>query len=303
MKKKYTFENVPACEMCGDSTTAHRILGQRLNQSQGLSPKNKTGISVSIKKCTNCNLIYSYPLPIPDDIMDHYGVVPEEYWKPSYFEIDPYYFSAQIRDLQKLMDVKQGMKALDIGAGLGKTIIVLNRIGFDTYGFEPSVNFHERAISKMGIAADRLKHGMIEEIEYDTEMFDFISFGAVFEHLYHPAQSLEKSITWLKAGGLVHIEVPSSNYFIGKLINFYYRLKGTTYVTNLSPMHSPYHLYEFGLTSFEKIAEKLNCEIVMHRYDVGNIMSIPSFLHPILKYYMKITNTGMQLTVYLKKKE
>jgi len=300
--KKYTFEDVHFCEMCGDSTSSHHILGQRLNQSQGLSPKSKTGISVSIKNCRNCDLIYSQPLPIPDNILDHYGIVPEDYWTPSYFLIDKYYFSAQMRNLQKLMDVKKGMKALDIGAGLGKTIIVLNKLGFDSYGFEPSPNFYERAISKMGISADKLKLGMIEQIEYDMAMFDFITFGAVFEHLYHPAASLEKSLKWLKPGGLVHIEVPSSNYFIGKLINLYCRLRGTTYVTNLSPMHSPFHLYEFGLASFEKVAVKLNCEIVMHRYDVGNIMSIPSVLHPILKYYMKLTNTGMQLTVYLRKK-
>ncbi|MBS1574067.1 MAG: hypothetical protein JST09_02085 [Bacteroidetes bacterium] len=38
---RYYFEEVTNCEMCGDSSQQHIILGQRLNQSQGLSPKRK----------------------------------------------------------------------------------------------------------------------------------------------------------------------------------------------------------------------------------------------------------------------
>ena len=57
--KKYSFEDVDCCEMCGDRTKNHRVLGQRLNSSQGLSPKKKQGISVSVKECNSCGLIYS----------------------------------------------------------------------------------------------------------------------------------------------------------------------------------------------------------------------------------------------------
>ena len=63
--------------MCGAENTNHTILGQRLNKSQGLRPKKKIGISVSIQQCKNCNLIYSNPLPIPENLQDHYGTPPE----------------------------------------------------------------------------------------------------------------------------------------------------------------------------------------------------------------------------------
>jgi 2-polyprenyl-3-methyl-5-hydroxy-6-metoxy-1,4-benzoquinol methylase len=300
--KKYTFEKVEFCEMCCSETSRHKLLGQRLNQSQGFSPKKSSGISVSIKKCTSCNLIYSSPQPIPNNILDHYGLLPEEYWVGNYFVVDPNNFSQQIRTIKKLMSISKDKKSLDIGAGLGKSMIALDAAGFDSYGLEPAINFYDRAISKMGINPNKLKLGMIEDVEYEAGMFDFITFGAVFEHLYHPATSLEKSLKWLKSGGIVHIEVPSSKYFISKLINLYYRLMGTTYVTHLSPMHSPFHLYEFGYESFVEVAKRFDCEIVAHQYDVCNIMTIPKIFHPILKTIMKFTNTGMQLTVYLKKK-
>jgi len=59
------------------------------------------------------------------------------------------------------------MTALDVGAGLGKCMTSLAHAGFDAYGLEPSVPFYERALSEMKISPERLKLGMIEDIEYE----------------------------------------------------------------------------------------------------------------------------------------
>ena len=126
----------------------------------------------------------------------------------------------------------------------------MNSAGFDTYGLEPSETFREMAISKMKIDDEKLKLGGVEDLDYPKESFDFITFGAVLEHLYHPAENLKKATEWLKPGGIIHAEIPSSNWLISKLLNLYYSLKGTNYVSNLSPMHVPFHLYEFSEKSF-----------------------------------------------------
>ncbi|QQS30210.1 MAG: class I SAM-dependent methyltransferase [Sphingobacteriales bacterium] len=300
--KRYFFKDILVCEMCGDKTEKHRILGQRLNKSQGLHPKNKTGITVSIQKCTNCRLIYSNPQPIPFDLQDHYGKPPEAYWKEKYFEWQPEYFKTQIDEASALLDFKPGMKALDVGAGLGKAMLSMQNKGFDVYGLEPSVPFFERAISKMGIPPEKLKSGAIEELDYEPEFFDFITFGAVFEHLYEPSACLNKAFGWLKPNGIIHIEVPSSDWLLPKFINLYFRLIGTNYVTNLSPMHPPFHLHEFSLKSFHQLAEKQNFTIEKHRYDVATIFFFPKIFHGILRSYMAATDKGMQLTVYIRKR-
>jgi SAM-dependent methyltransferase len=301
LKKRYFFEEILACEMCGDDSSKHKVTGIRLNRSIGLKPRKKDGISVAVKRCRNCGLLYSSPQPIPFDIQDHYGIPPEHYWHSGYFKWDPGYFNKEITRAKELLNFKTGMKALDIGAGLGKGMLSLSQAGFDTYGFEPSKPFYDRALSEMKIDPSRLKLGMVENMEYETGQFDFISFSAVFEHLYHPAQSLEKALRWLKPGGIIHIEVPSSKHLIAKIINFYYRLAGTNYVTNLSPMHEPFHMYEFGFDSFTALGKKLNYTVVGHTYYVCEILSIPRPFHFFLRHYMKWTNTGMQLTVWLKK--
>lgn len=296
----YTFEEVDTCNMCEDSTNTHKILGKRLNKSQGKKPKEKIGITTTVCKCRNCGLIYSNPLPIPNDIKDHYGVPPEEYWNDSYFELKDNYFQGEILRLKELIDFKPGMKALDIGAGLGKQMIALSKAGFDTYGFEPSQPFFDRAISKMNISPDKLKLGMIEEIDYDENTFDFVSFGAVLEHLYNPSESIKKALKWTKPNGLIHIEVPSSEWLSNKIINLFYKLRFSDYVGNISPMHEPYHLYEFGLNSFKRNAEIHGYEIAHHEYYVCDTY-LPKFLDNIIKPYMKRTNQGMQLAIWLRK--
>jgi len=286
--------------MCGSPTESHKILGKRMNQSQGLNPKNKAGITTTVAKCSNCDLVYANPQPIPFDIQDHYGVPPEEYWKESYFEIDEGYFQGEIARLQELISIQSGMKSLDIGAGLGKQMKALEKVGFDTYGLEPSIPFYERAISKMGISKEKLKLGMIEELDYPDNEFDFISFGVVLEHLYNPSSSLEKALKWIKPNGIIHIEVPSSDWLVNKLINLVYKIKGTDYIGNISPMHEPYHLYEFSLDSFNQNSKKNDYEIAFHEYYVCQTF-MPKILNPIIKPYMRKTNTGMQLCVWLRK--
>jgi hypothetical protein len=85
------------------------------------------------------------------------------------------------------------------------------------------------------------------------------------------------------------------------LANFYFRLRGTNYVTNISPMHSPYHLFEFDLRSFELHGRRFGYAVALHRYSVCKIGHFPRFMHPPLRWYMTHANKGMQLTVYLRK--
>jgi ubiquinone/menaquinone biosynthesis C-methylase UbiE len=298
---RYYFNYVQQCEMCGSAADKHKLLGKRLNQSQGKTPNEKWGITTTVAKCTNCGLVFANPQPVPFDLQDHYGVAPENYWKEDYFKIEAEYFAGEIKRLKSLIDYKPSMRSLDIGAGLGKAMISLNRAGFDAFGLEASEQFYARAITKMGISPAKLKLGALENSEYEENSFDFISFGAVLEHLYEPSSSILKALRWLKPGGVIHIEVPSSKWLTNKIINLYYRLKFTDYVGNLSPMHEPYHLYEFDLKCFAEHAKQNNYELVFHEYFVCSTY-LPKVVDFFVRPIMKITNSGMQLCVWLRKK-
>jgi 2-polyprenyl-3-methyl-5-hydroxy-6-metoxy-1,4-benzoquinol methylase len=299
----YTFAYASHCDMCGERTDNHKILGQRLNVSQGFTPRKKKGITTTILRCNNCSLVYSNPQPIPLSIQDHYGVPPEEYWKPSYFKTDPDYFLHEIKRFCEFLPFNKGMKALDIGAGLGKSMIALKDYGFEAYGLEPSISFHKKAVQEMNIDPEKITLSSIEEAQYPENFFHFITFGAVLEHLYQPSAAIIKALKWLQPGGLMHLEVPSADYLVSTLINLYYSLIGTSYVTNTSPMHSPYHLYEFTPDSFAKFAlMNKTFEIIFYEYFVCSAAPFPGFMKPILTRIMNASKTGMQLSVWLRKK-
>ena len=301
MKLSYTFVPVDACDMCGAGPNRFRLMGLRLNGSQGRSPKSASGIAVSVKRCSECGLVFADPRPVPADIGDHYGAPAEDYWPPDYFDYDPAYFGEQIADVKRLIGFQLGMRALDIGAGLGKCMRSLANAGFEAYGIEPSESFHRKAIGEMGADPQRLRLGTLEDAIFDKESFDFITFGAVLEHLQEPSKAIGRALQWLKPGGVIQIEVPSSDHLVSKIINAYFALRGTNYVTNISPMHAPFHLYEFILRSFEKNGARLGYGIAHHHYDVCAVMNLPRVIHPLLKWWMGRTDTGMQLTVYLRK--
>ena len=276
------------------------MLGMRLNRSQGRSPRANPGIAVGVMKCGRCDLIFSNPLPIPADISDHYGLPPEDYWLPEYFQVDPAYFADEVATAKKLLPFRPGMKALDIGAGLGKAMKALEAGGFDAYGIEPSESFREAAIARMGIDPDRISQRRMEEAEFGPE-FDFITFGAVLEHLYHPAEAIERALSWLAPGGVIQIEVPSSSHLLARFLNLYFRVAGTNFVTHISPMHPPFHLYEFGLKSFLAHGERASYRIVEHDFHQNDVLfiPIPRIFHRPISSWMRRKKQGMQLTVWL----
>ena len=298
---RYTFKHIDQCNMCDSPLEEHRVIGKRLNKSQGRNPKNKTGITTTVCKCNRCGLIFANPMPVPDRVEDHYGIPPEAYWKEADFVVREEEYTWRIDELRKLMQLEAGTKFLDIGAGLGQTMITHSRAGFDVYGFEPSKPFYENAIQRMGVNPEKLKLGTMEEVDYPENTFGYVSFGAVLEHLYDPSESILKALKWTKPGGIIFIEVPSSDWLINKIINFYYRMRRSDYVGNISPMHIPFHLYEFSIKSFREHARLHGYEVAHHDYSVCQTF-MPKPLDFILKPYMKWTKTGMQLFVWLRKK-
>jgi 2-polyprenyl-3-methyl-5-hydroxy-6-metoxy-1,4-benzoquinol methylase len=179
-------------------------------------------------------------------------------------------------------------------------MVAFQRNNYDVYGLEPSEPFYKKAIEKTGISSEKLILTTIEDYEFEPEQFDVIILAAVLEHLYYPNDVIKKLMVGLKPGGLIFIEVPHSKWLISRILNAFYKIKGLDYVTNLSPMHSPFHLFEFSLQSFEQNAKINNYEILDYTYYVCDTF-MPKILNPLLIPFMKYTKTGMELAIWLRK--
>jgi SAM-dependent methyltransferase len=307
-ERVYAFREVRTCVMCGGS--AFRPLGRRLDRSQGARPRRKTGLSVSVQRCQTCGLIFPQPLPVPQTLAQHYDLPADEYWSAERVAGAGPTFASEVSTTLELLGRtdSSGLTALDIGAGFGATLRALGEAGFDAVGVEPSPAFRRTAIEQLGVESERIVLASIEDEASLQALhplipeggFDLISFGAVLEHLVDPGSALLRALEWLAPDGVLHIEVPSARWLMSRLFNLYFTLRGTDFVTHLSPMHSPYHLYEFTLDSFARHGKTHGYEIVRHSRMVGDTF-VPWPLDPFAKGLMRATGTGLQLTVWLRK--
>lgn len=299
-RKTYSFLRIDSCNMCA-APSPFDILGLRLDQSQGRQPRAKAGVATTVCRCRACGLIFCNPQPAPESIQDHYGLAPESYWNTVEYRPRPDYFRRQIAAAKDLLDFTPGMRAVDVGLGLGKGAYVMREAGFDVHGFEPSETFHGKALELLGGDAERFQLATLETAEFEPGSFEFVTFGAVLEHLFDPDAAIAKAMTWLRPGGILHAEIPNARHLVSRLLNLYYRTIGTNFVTNTSPMHVPFHLFEFDIRAFERNGALNGYTIARQWFDTGSIFHLPGALHPLLRALMRRSDTGLQLTVFLRK--
>lgn len=298
---KYEFKHIENCNMCNGDTKSHKHMGHRLNKSQGLNPRKKIGITTSVVKCKNCGLVYNQPMPIPNKITDHYNMEITEYWENPDHLYRHDYFKDEIELFRKLYPSSSSdLKALDVGSGLGQTVVALNNAGIKTVGIEPSKSFYDGAIKYSKLSEDHFINNSFEDEQLPDNEYDLITCPNVVEHVYNPSESILKCLKSLKPGGLLYICVPSSNWLRTKLINAFYKLTFSGFVTNTSPMHPPFHLHEFTKKAFYKHAS-------IHGYEVEKIMIFPDrvlnlpILGSIFKTLTKIFDLGIRMDVWIKK--
>jgi SAM-dependent methyltransferase len=295
----YTFISAEHCNMCGHPTQDATILGRRLNAHQGRRPTHRQGVTTSIQRCRSCGLVFPNPMPVPSTVGQHYDRPPEDYWTDEYLERGDSQAEYYIADFQRRWSgTRAHPKALDVGAGVGHSMRALQAAGFATWGIEPSEPFRAKALAGGDISEDRLLHAAIETADLPDREFDFINMGAVVEHLVDPAGAIERAEHWLAPEGLIWIGVPSSDWLVARALNLAYRLQGLDFVTNTSPMHPPFHLYEFTRRSFEVHGQRVGYRIASSRVVVCDTF-MPRLLKPAAYRLMDTTGTGMILEVWL----
>lgn len=181
-------------------------------------------------------------------------------------------------------------------------MIAFQKAGWDVWGIEPSASFVRFGVERLGISPSQLLQQSFEDTDLPDNMFDLVWFSSVLEHLVSPAAALRTACRIVKPGGIIHVGVPSSSAFMSRILNFYYRLSGTTYVTNISPMHPPFHLYEFTHKSFIANGERLGYDVARYQYWAWEQFNVPASIQPLLRRFLLATNLGDGLIVSLRKR-
>ncbi len=128
------------CPLCGSAANSRlfaeaRFDPSRLDAMSFSSRKTPEGMHHRLLECTSCDLLYASPVPTFDSIVDAYRDAAYESGEEARYAAATY--ATLIERIEgKLPDLRG---AVDIGAGDGAFLHVLQAAGFDwTVGFEPS---------------------------------------------------------------------------------------------------------------------------------------------------------------------
>lgn len=131
-----------------------------------------------------------------------------------------------------------GAMTLDIGAGLGQFMLLLQQQGATTLGIEPSAL--RRAYARDTYDLELSPH--LANTDYwqsgYSETFDLVTLWDVIEHVDDPHSTLTAAATLLKPGGILFLDTPNRDAFSYRLSLILCRLSGGKIPLFLSHFYS-----------------------------------------------------------------
>ncbi len=163
----------------------------------------------ALYQCTECKIIFSYPLPTPSEL--------DKYYKTNWLHDEDIVSASEAMEMiyQILGKVRcdyllrhqilsEGAKVLDIGSGKGSMFQSIRNLGLKEMSFyatDPS------PISLQNLRALGVKaFDSINEVS--EKNFDLVTLGQVLEHIPNPYSYLKSIIGLVKNGGHIYIDVP-----------------------------------------------------------------------------------------------
>ena len=215
----------------------------------------------SVKKCSSCSFVFLDPQPSGPQLKKYYPT--KKYYaynkgdKKGFFEIlreylvknyySPTFLSKIvtlfIKNVPAMPSSPKNGKILDLGCGTGDTLILLKKLGWNTYG----IDIDKQAIS-IGInrGLKNVKLGTYKDLAtYPDNYFDAVRLYHVIEHLDNPALCLSLIRKKLKKNGELILGTPNMESLMSKIFKPYWY--------NLD---SPRHLFLFSPRTLKKLAEK-----------------------------------------------
>lgn len=180
------------CELCGNDRWSEHLS----DVTDYLS-----GETMSIRRCGECDLFVTDPMP-GEDVIDRYY--------PPRYRTDRQKFSAGMRVRRRAAaagDPRPGGRGrlLDIGCGSGEFAVEMHRRGWETAVTEIDPHVLD-ALRARGIDAKNAEEAARLGFE---EPFDVITCWHVLEHVEHPLALTKWARAQLKPDGVFQVSVPN----------------------------------------------------------------------------------------------
>ncbi len=228
-----------SCPVCASSHLQRKLLVTDFTVSKE---------QFEIWECGNCTLRFTQAVPSVEKIGHYYKS--DDYVSHTNTKkglINQLYHVVRKRTLrQKLKMIQRfcGLQTgniLDLGAGTGAFVNIMNRAGWNVTGLEPDATTRQLAL--------QLQQAELQPIEelfkLPAESYDAITLWHVLEHVHSLHSYLDQLKRLIKPDGKIIIAVPN-----------YTSYDADVYGSNWAAYDVPRHLYHFSPQSMTLLVEK-----------------------------------------------
>lgn len=270
MKKNSSATPSKICPLC--KSPAYRVF-------EGMSGY-VLGTKYDVYECSNCNSSFVDPM---SNLKEEYDLIyGKENVKDAVYNYY-YYVASGVKSVKnplkvlseytaiywgvlkafKDSDVKEGVKILEVGSGLGYFTYALNKAGYKAEGLEYSDTATDFANSFFG---NTYTCGTIENYaKNNKEKYDVVVATEVIEHVESPESFIGAFLEVLKPGGKIIITTPNKDV----------HPKGTVWETD----YAPKHLWWFTENGLKVIADhfgKSFSSVDFTDYKMNRLYNIPA---------------------------
>lgn len=146
------------------------------------------------------------------------------------------------------MPVHRGGRLLEVGCGNATHLKALSDQGWCVTGME---NDPAAVVAARANGVEDVRVSSLRECRYPQGFFDAVVMCHVFEHLFHPVESLTECFRILKSGGKLVLITPNSESLGHKIFKRHW-----------IRLHPPHHLYLYRTRLLELLARRAGFENV-----------------------------------------
>lgn len=233
------------CTVCGGNQWSFVRSGCDLYQ-----PNDKA--KFKLYRCLSCGQIMQNPLPTPAQLSKAYSAEYAPYrpaWKESGWPLWKVLRELTTsRRMRRLRRYGVG-RLLEVGCGAGDFLHAAHRSGWDVRAVEYSNTLAEALRTELGfdVRTSDLMPGL-----WENGAFDVVALWSVLEHLDNPLEALAITSSYLRAGGVAFIQIPTL-YGVeqGKRFRQYWAL-----------LDLPRHLSFFGREGFSDLCDQAGLKLI-----------------------------------------
>jgi len=195
-----------ACQVCGSGDFEDYV-------------KHDEGYNL---RCRSCGLVFNAHA---EELMARAAV--EHYDDPAYFEGYESRLGKKLRSARRRLDLVASFvpsgRLLDIGCGIGDSLLAAREAGYDAVGLDVG-EYPVAHCRKLGF---EVHQASISDTGLEDESFDVVTMWDVVEHIPRSADGLREVARILRPGGVAALVTPTSSYIKAHVLrNTYHVYRG-----------------------------------------------------------------------------